>query len=59
VAATTIVNFIFLGTNGYWWSASEFVSAGAWGRYLYGDYAGVPRNYHDERLGLCVRCVKA
>jgi uncharacterized protein (TIGR02145 family) len=47
-----------LGSNSYWWSASEGGALGAWGRYLDGSSAGIFRFSYFKRDGFCVRCVR-
>jgi uncharacterized protein (TIGR02145 family) len=51
-------NFYGLGTNGYWWSASESGAENAWYRYLSFNNAGVGRAYGNRRNGFCLRCVR-
>jgi uncharacterized protein (TIGR02145 family) len=50
--------FTNLGTNGYWWSASESGAENAWNRLLYTINAGVHRDPNFKRFGFCVRCVR-
>jgi uncharacterized protein (TIGR02145 family) len=47
-----------VGYDGYWWSSSEYGTAGAWLRFL--DYYGsnVFRNYDYKTAGFSVRCLR-
>ncbi len=50
--------FYDIGKNGYWWSSSEYVSNGAWGRLLK-DYDGnMNRNIDGKEGGWSVRCLR-
>lgn len=51
-------NFYWLGGIGHWWSATEYNSTGAWGRYLYYNRDGLRRNDGDKVYGFSVRCIK-
>ena len=50
--------FYGIGDYGFWWSATEYSTSNAWGRYLgySNSYAG--RNYHYKDYGFSVRCVR-
>ena len=50
--------FVNLGSNGYWWSASESGAEDAWGRQLDYDFADIFRYYYDKRNGFSVRCLR-
>jgi uncharacterized protein (TIGR02145 family) len=50
--------FLYLGSYGYWWSATESGAENAWSRYLYGKVAGVNRLSDYKRNGFCLRCVR-
>jgi uncharacterized protein (TIGR02145 family) len=47
-----------LGTYGYWWSSTEFVSGGAWCRFAGYDGSGGFRYGRYEQDGFSVRCIK-
>jgi uncharacterized protein (TIGR02145 family) len=47
-----------LGTFGYWWSSTEFVSGGAWSRFMGYDGSGGFRYGRYEQDGFSVRCIK-
>lgn len=52
-------NFDYIGSSGYWWSATEYFASYAWFRYLYYDYSDVSRSFHKgKEEGLSVRCVR-
>jgi uncharacterized protein (TIGR02145 family) len=49
--------FYYVGTDGGWWSSSEYSSSNAWFRSLsYGD-AAVGRGTNDKSYGFSVRCL--
>ncbi len=48
----------YFGYGAYFWSATEGNGDGAYGRYLYYDYAGVSRYNDDKYNGFSVRCVR-
>ncbi len=53
-------NFSWLGTNGYWWSATEQDPTFAWYRYLRSNSTAINEytsSYH-KAYGFSVRCVK-
>ncbi len=43
---------------GFLWSATDYSTNYAWGRYLFFDNLNVNREYHYKRYGFSVRCVK-
>ncbi|PIS27806.1 MAG: hypothetical protein COT43_08625 [Candidatus Marinimicrobia bacterium CG08_land_8_20_14_0_20_45_22] len=48
----------YVGGSGYWWSAAESSSYGAWGRGLSCNGSSVARGYYDGKQGgFSVRCV--
>jgi uncharacterized protein (TIGR02145 family) len=51
--------FFNLGSNGYWWSSTEFNTYNAWYRYLSYDLGNVDRISGSKLLGCSVRCVRA
>jgi len=50
--------FFYIGKNGYWWSCTEGITDGAWGRYL--DYysGSVDRRTSLKVEGFSVRCLR-
>ena len=54
----SVGTFDFLGSFGYWWSASESGAEFAWYRFLYGSNADIYRGSISKRSGFCVRCVR-
>jgi uncharacterized protein (TIGR02145 family) len=51
-------NYNALGDYGYWWSATESTTYGAWFRWLGADDTGVGRNDDHKDYGFSVRCVR-
>jgi uncharacterized protein (TIGR02145 family) len=47
-----------LGTNAYWWSATEKESNYAWGRMLHYGSTHVIKSAFDKQYGFSVRCVQ-
>ena len=47
-----------LGTNAYWWSASEHDANSAWGRMLHYGTITIIKSAFDKNYGFCVRCVQ-
>ena len=47
-----------VGDFAYLWSASEYVSRGAYGQYFYYDGAGVGQNYYGKDGGYSLRCLQ-
>ena len=50
--------FYNIGTNGYWWSSTEFKSNRAWTRYLDSQDSIAKRNSSSKVNGFSVRCLK-
>ena len=50
--------FYEAGTYGYWWSATEYSSTHAYGRFLGYGSAEVGRNNYVKSDGFSVRCIK-
>ncbi len=48
----------YIGTDGYWWSTTEFGSDKAEGIHLVDDYRGVYNSSNLKVYGLSVRCLK-
>ena len=51
-------SFSSVGSFGYWWSASEVSTPGAWFRYLYYFNASAGRLFNVNSDGFSVRCVR-
>jgi uncharacterized protein (TIGR02145 family) len=51
-------SFFGIGGYTYWWSSSEFSTAGAWYRLLGYDYDNAIRFYGNEKTGFSVRCLR-
>ena len=51
-------SFSNLGSNAYFWSASETSSTHAWNRSLYSGNSQSYRNYNNKKNGFSVRCLK-
>ena len=49
--------FYYIGRNGDWWSATEYFSNNAWGRYLYCDDGNVYRYSANKQNAFSVRCL--
>ena len=47
-----------LGTNAYWWSASEHDANSAWGRMLHYGTTTIIKSAFDKQYGFSVRCVQ-
>ncbi|MDR1759546.1 MAG: fibrobacter succinogenes major paralogous domain-containing protein [Fibrobacter sp.] len=47
-----------IGSNGYWWSASEGSSSNAYSRFMGSDIAIVSESNDNKSYGYSVRCVK-
>lgn len=47
-----------IGTNGIWWSSSEFTTPGAWHRNLNYNIGNATRNYNYKENGFSVRCLR-
>jgi uncharacterized protein (TIGR02145 family) len=50
--------FDFAGSNGYWWSATEYSASSAWYRYMLYGRADVLRDSNDKTYLRSVRCVQ-
>ena len=48
-------SFYQLGTNGYWWSATEHAASLAWGRYLDDGIELLDRYFYYKGCGFSVR----
>ncbi len=51
-------SFYDIGNYGYWWSSTEFITGGAWSRYMGYDGSGGYRYGRFEQDGFSVRCIK-
>jgi uncharacterized protein (TIGR02145 family) len=51
-------DFSYVGYDGYWWSATEYRTYGAWYRSMYYGYSTVSRYSHDKEFGFSVRCLR-
>jgi len=51
-------SFLHVGSDGNWWSASEYSADGAYGRGMGYIYQNVIRNYNYKNDLFSVRCVK-
>ena len=51
-------SFNYIGIGGYWWSSSEYNTAGAWSRNLYYDNGNADRNLYNKGDGFSVRCLR-
>src|SRR5574344_879069 len=50
--------FDYIGSYGYWWSATESGTNGAWLRGMGYNGGSVGRGYNGKELGFSVRCLK-
>ena len=50
--------FSAIGDGGYWWSSTEYLTYGAWYRYLYYGYGFVLRYHYSKERGFSVRCLR-
>ena len=50
--------FNFVGTNGNWWSSTEYDTTDAWTRNLHYYNSNVNRNYLNKSSGFSVRCLR-
>jgi uncharacterized protein (TIGR02145 family) len=53
-----IGSFNVLGTNGFWWSASEADTTRAWYRTMNYNYDTAFRLFYGKEVGFSVRCIK-
>lgn len=51
-------NFYFIGSNGYWWSATETSTDYAWYRSMNYNRSDVYRGLNGKELGFSVRCLR-
>ncbi len=49
--------FGLLGTDGRWWSSTQYDGSKAWYRYIYNNKTIVGKNYIDKGYGFSVRCL--
>ncbi len=47
-----------VGSDGYWWSATEIGTPRAWSRNLHYDYEGLSRSSNDKGCGFSVRLLR-
>jgi uncharacterized protein (TIGR02145 family) len=50
--------FNYFGSNGHWWSATEYDASRAYNRYLYHDSERLHRDYYYKGCGFSVRVVR-
>jgi uncharacterized protein (TIGR02145 family) len=50
--------YFIAGSNGFWWSGSEYGISTAWYRSLIYSFEDVLRNVHDKKFGFSVRCLR-
>ncbi|MCX6328364.1 MAG: fibrobacter succinogenes major paralogous domain-containing protein, partial [Bacteroidia bacterium] len=50
--------FGFLGNYGIWWSATEYIAIGAWGRCLENSSGSMLNPNYDKKYGFSIRCLK-
>jgi uncharacterized protein (TIGR02145 family) len=50
--------FIGVGSDGCWWSSTEFDTYNAWYRPLYSGFGFASRYYDGKTLGFSVRCLR-
>src|SRR5690554_7310431 len=50
--------FYFIGYDGCWWSATEYLASDAWYRAMYSDFSHVGRDRYHKEVGFSVRCVR-
>ena len=50
--------FSYVGSNGYWWSSTEFSATIAWNRYLYYGFGYIYRDFYFKEYGFSVRCLR-
>ncbi len=48
----------YIGSRGYWWSATKLGANDAWYRRMFYNASSVDRYYDDKELGFSVRCVR-
>jgi uncharacterized protein (TIGR02145 family) len=50
--------FSNVGTNGYWWSATDLFISNTWYRYLLYDNGNLYRSGHNKANGVSIRCLR-
>lgn len=50
--------YFIMGSNGFWWSSTEYNTHRAWYRSIIYTYNGVMRYFHDKQFGFSVRCLR-
>ena len=50
--------FFIQGSNGFWWSSSEYNNSNAWYRSLFYDTETIYRDKHPKNFGFSVRCLR-
>ena len=50
--------FFNVGTFGYWWSSTEYITSDAWSRYLFYNEVSVGSYNYHKRHGFSVRCLR-
>jgi len=50
--------FVYIGSYGFWWSATETPATNAWNRAVSYTSSNVDVNIHAQKTGLSVRCLK-
>lgn len=50
--------FGYIGSHGFWWSATEYSASDAWNRCMTYSNSNVYRSYFDEEVGFSVRCLR-
>jgi uncharacterized protein (TIGR02145 family) len=51
-------SFSYLGSNGYWWSSTEYDASDAWNRYLNYNNGDVHRYQSSKEEGFSIRCIR-
>lgn len=51
-------SFLNIGSNGFWWSSSEYGTSYAFLRYLYYNNNDLYNSYFNKEVGFSVRCVR-
>lgn len=55
---SNVGSFYGIGSDGFWWSSTEYSASFVWGRNLSYYDAIVYRNYHGKGCGFSVRCLR-
>jgi uncharacterized protein (TIGR02145 family) len=50
--------FSYIGSSGFWWSATESNASDAWGRNVRCNYSNVYSFNYNKELGFSVRCLR-